>query len=170
MGPPRQPFDQGDIIRGMGRPTKLTPVLQERLISVIRRGHYISTACQAAGISKEALSQWRERAARGEELYMAFVAAAEKARAEAEITLFDRVISAAELPGAQGWLPAITALERSRPERYGRQDRLLEGRTLVEIEVRVLYVNPPPQPLLEGEVLELPPGASDDDATSTSVP
>ena len=160
-------------IDGIGRPTKLTPALQERLVEVIRRGHYISTACQAAGISQEALSQWRDRAAKGEELYMAFVDAAEKARAEAEITLFDRVISASELPGAQGWLPAITALERSRPERYGRQDRLqVEGRTLVEIEVRVSYVNPP-QLELEGEVLELPPGEpglSDDDATGTSVP
>ena len=47
----------------MGRPTKLTPEVHERIANAIRRGNYIETAAALAGISKVALYDWLHRGA-----------------------------------------------------------------------------------------------------------
>ena len=49
----------------LGRPTDLTPELQEKICSIIADGNYIETACNAVGIAqREArLSVWHVKEA-----------------------------------------------------------------------------------------------------------
>lgn len=46
----------------IGRPTKLTPELQEKICKYVANGNYFTTACQAVGISYQTYLNWLERA------------------------------------------------------------------------------------------------------------
>jgi hypothetical protein len=50
---PRRPED--------GRPTLLTPELQERIVRVVRAGNYLKTAAQFCGIGESTLRLWLQR-------------------------------------------------------------------------------------------------------------
>jgi hypothetical protein len=41
-----------------GRPTLLTPDLQQRIVELVQAGNYLSTAAEAAGIARRTLYQW----------------------------------------------------------------------------------------------------------------
>ena len=49
---------------GGGRPTKLTPEVQERLTSAIRAGNFYEAACGYAGIDYRTFRRWMERGER----------------------------------------------------------------------------------------------------------
>lgn len=69
-----------------GRPTKLTPALQDEIIKAIRAGNYMETAAAYQGVDKTTLYEWLRRgkaASRG--IYAEFSHAIEKALAVAEI-------------------------------------------------------------------------------------
>lgn len=72
-----------------GRPTKLTPEVQEVIVSAIRAGNYIETAAALAGISKDALYDWLKKGndpygfAKAR-IYREFADAVKKAVAESE--------------------------------------------------------------------------------------
>lgn len=116
-----------------GRPTKFTPERTERLIEAIRAGNYRITACQYAGISKHTLRNWIA-IAQGPDAppeYLDFLAALEKAEAEAEAYDLALIRNAArgEKDPATGeytvkpqWQAAAWRLERKNPERWGRRD------------------------------------------------
>ena len=77
----------------MGRRTKLSPEVQQRICECLRKGHYAKTAAVLAGISEPTLYTWLERGEAGEEPYAAFRDAIEEANAEAEDMLLETVIS-----------------------------------------------------------------------------
>ena len=64
-----------------GRPTKLTPEVQARIVEAIEAGNYIEVAAAAAGISKPTFYGWMQRGTDepGSE-YSDFRNAVEKAR------------------------------------------------------------------------------------------
>ena len=99
--------------------TKLTPESQKKLISYIKAGSYVETACNAVGISKVTFYDWLKRGKK-EEFYLNFLNAIKKAKAEAEIRNIAIVQKAAE----KSWPAAMTWLERKYPQRWGRKDRL----------------------------------------------
>lgn len=104
-----------------GRPTKLTPELQNEICRVIRAGNYIETASAYAGISKDTLYRWLKqgkRAKRGK--YRDFSDAVEKALAESEIRDVTIIAKAAE----DNWQAAAWRLERKFPDRWGRKERV----------------------------------------------
>jgi transposase len=84
-----------------GRPTKLTPEVQARIITYLRGGSYIETAAAACGIHKDTLYEWLKIATKVRELgithfkkgeqrnhaqaCLEFSDSVEKALAEAEI-------------------------------------------------------------------------------------
>jgi transposase len=105
-----------------GRPTKLTPALQEKIVMVIRGGNYIETAAAYAGISKQTLYNWLRRGARQKSgQYREFALAVEQALAEAEM----RDLALIEQAARDGkWQAAAWRLERRFPKRWGRQDYL----------------------------------------------
>lgn len=43
----------------MGRPTILTPELQEKILKYVREGNFIETACAACGVNKQSLFNWK---------------------------------------------------------------------------------------------------------------
>lgn len=126
-----------------GRPTKLTPELQDEICKVIRSGNYIETAAAFAGINKTTLYDWMKRGAREkerieknprakirktEEPFVEFSNAIEKALAHAEIRDVAIIGKAAE----ENWQAAAWRLERKFPERWGRKVMVKEVDSLIK--------------------------------------
>lgn len=143
-----------------GRPTKLTPELQEKICGYIAAGNYLITACNAVDINPETYRRWLEWADKeskdGGGIYHGFYVAIKKAEAEREAVIVQRLLDAS-MPGerkrvvktdAEGketievtetggeWLAAATFLERRHPERWGRKDRS----TLVVEETKQIII------------------------------
>lgn len=89
----------------MGRPTDLTPEVQEKIVKALRAGNHFSTACEYAGI---AVGTGREWLARGQgadwttqkgrsplPIYAEFADAIKKAMADAEAGALQRIMKAA---------------------------------------------------------------------------
>lgn len=104
--------------RPIGRPSKLTPELQERLVALIRAGNYVETAVLLVGLSKQTFYEWLRKGReqkRGK--YAAFADAIERAAAEADERDLRRIDEAAD----KGiWQAAAWRLERRRPDQFGR--------------------------------------------------
>lgn len=119
--------------RKLGRHTKLTPEIQEKIVSTISQsGSYATVAARAAGISERAFYNWLTRGAKGEQPYLAFLEAVSKAEAEAEVATGAKVFT-----GAKDWVSAATWLERTKRERWSRSDKLLIGPLLGPVEFHV---------------------------------
>ena len=105
----------------MGRRSKLTPEVQEKICNYVRQGLTYEIAARAAGISESTFYRWRERgekARRGK--YREFWEALKKAEAEAEQVLVQRILDASN----DTWQAAAWILERRHPERWARKDRV----------------------------------------------
>lgn len=105
----------------MGRPTKLTPEVQEKIVTALRAGNYQETAALYAGITAATFYDWMNRGKNEpESIYAEFLDAVEKAKADAEVrdvVLIDRA-------AADGnWQAAAWKLERKFPQRWGRVNR-----------------------------------------------
>jgi hypothetical protein len=134
-----------------GRQTKLTTALQEQLCAAVALGVAPSTAGAYLGIGKAVVLEWIARgegrhASRGPtRLYADFAEAIEKARAQDELRRMGRleqaarggqVVSEKTTRFADGrtvterqytrpeWTADAWVLERTRPDQYGRRDRL----------------------------------------------
>jgi hypothetical protein len=117
----------------MGRPTKLTPELQKKIVKLVRDGNYFETAAQAAGIAKSTLYDWLKRGEAGEEPFAEFSNALKKAEAEAEVDVVATI--RAGLRDAPQWQSAMTFAERRWASRYARRDPDHElKRTNLELE------------------------------------
>ncbi|GAI79278.1 unnamed protein product [marine sediment metagenome] len=57
----------------IGKNTKLTPELQEKIIKYIRGGNYVETACNAVGVHKTNFYIWLKRGKAGEEPFLYFL-------------------------------------------------------------------------------------------------
>ena len=121
------------------RTSKLTPQMIDKLAKIVREGHYIVTACQAAGIHKTTFYDWLTKGDKEIErgvtsLNTHLIYAIKKAEAQAEQDLLS-VIKDKAINGKE-WLPAMTILERRHPERWGRKDRS----TLVVEETKQIII------------------------------
>ncbi|MBH8598606.1 MULTISPECIES: hypothetical protein [unclassified Thermoactinomyces] len=106
----------------MARPTKLTPDIQKKIVSIIRLGHYIETAAAYAGISKQTIYNWMRQGAREEKgKYRNFHDAVTKALAEAEIRELAYIDQAAK---KGSWQAAAWILSRRFPNRWGKETAL----------------------------------------------
>ena len=69
-----------------GRPDKLTEECAAKIIELVRKGNFKTTAARAAGIHPDTLDNWIKRGKEeGEGKYFLFFTALEKADAQAEI-------------------------------------------------------------------------------------
>lgn len=113
----------------MARPISLTPAVQETILAAIRAGNYKATACAKAGIHRDTLHGWEQRAATGEEPFASFSDALQKAEAEGEATLLDEIRCAQpSIPGEGGrgadiWQAKAWILERRWPKRWAARVR-----------------------------------------------
>lgn len=109
----------------MGRPTKLTDEVQQRVVSALRAGQRLDVAASHAGVAAATVREWvaRGRGTDGRRhtaRYAAFAEAVERAPASAEMRAVATVLKAGEstLQACAWWL------ERTRPEHYGRRARV----------------------------------------------
>ena len=103
----------------LGRRSKLTQQLIERICEQVEAGNYIRTACGNVGISESTFHAWREKGESGVGgLYLEFVEALKKSEAAAEANLLS-IIQADPSWQSKAWI-----LERRCPEHWGRRGRL----------------------------------------------
>jgi hypothetical protein len=105
----------------IGRPSKLTPAVKQRLLDAIRAGNYFEAACVYAGIGETTFYRWMERgekASSGE--YREFWESVKKAEAEAEA----RVVALwqQEIPG--NWQAARDFLARRFSDRWSPKEKV----------------------------------------------
>lgn len=107
----------------MGRPTKLTPEVQERIVQALRAGNYQETAATYANITAKTFYEWMKRGESDDEserIYRDFREAVEKAKADAEV----RDVALIDKAATDGsWQAAAWKLERKFPQRWGRVHR-----------------------------------------------
>jgi len=131
-----------------GRPTKLTPEVQDAILRALRAGNYMETAAAFGGVHKDTLYDWLKRGradiVKGKEdgLYASFVRALDKAVADGEVRDVAIIAEAAQGRPAQldrdgnviraavppQWTASAWRLERRWPKKWGRFDRVgVEG-------------------------------------------
>jgi transposase len=106
----------------MGRPSKLTDELSERLVRAIRAGNFPDVAARHAGIHPATYHRWMERGAPGRDAaadapFRRFRSEVERALADAEAAQVGLILQAAR---AGRWQAAAWLLERRFPARWGR--------------------------------------------------
>ena len=135
-----------------GRPSKLTPKIQEMILDCIRMGLTYSKAAELVGITRHTLLNWRKWGqAEKSGIYFNFFNALQKAEAEGEIQCLQKIQEAARggqeiidskelyqgkklikqitktVKSVPDWRAAAWILERRYPERYGRRRNLDDG-------------------------------------------
>lgn len=102
----------------MGRPTKLTPELQERIVQAVRAGNHFEAAARSAGIAQSTFYRWLERGAEEDDgAYSDFRAALRRAEAESEV----HAVAVIRKAMTDDWRAALALIERRYPERWRRQ-------------------------------------------------
>jgi transposase len=103
----------------MGKPSKLTPEVQKRIVDAIQLGSTYELAAQYGGIVYETFRVWMDK-------YPAFSAAVKEAEGKAAVQWLAKIEKAAN-DGA--WQAAAWKLERRYPGEYGRTvvDQRLSG-------------------------------------------
>lgn len=105
-----------------GRPSKLTPETQKRILEALSVGTTYELACQYAGISYETFRRWMntgEDAKTGQ--FRAFYEAVKEAEGRAVVGWLAKIEQAAS---AGNWQAAAWKLERRYPSEFGRKDRI----------------------------------------------
>ena len=102
----------------MARRTKLTPEVQERIVTAIRAGSFREPAARSAGVSAATFYRWM-RLGREETsgIHRDFLEAVRRAEGEAEVHAI--AVIRKEMPG--DWRAALAYLERRHSERWGRR-------------------------------------------------
>ncbi len=104
-----------------GRTTKLTPEVQEKIVSAIRAGNYANVAAEYAGIGERTFYRWLQQGSEEEQgIYGQFRQAVKTAERESEV----RAVAIIQKHMDDNWQAAMTYLERKHPSRWGRRDRL----------------------------------------------
>ena len=101
-----------------GRPSKLTPELQEEIVNYIKMGNFIETTCVTAGINKSTFYDWMKRGneSKRHTIYKKFYEAVRQAQAWSEARDVAIISNHAET----NWRAAAWKLESRFSERWGK--------------------------------------------------
>jgi hypothetical protein len=115
-----------------GRPTKLTPAIEERVLHAIKLGASRADAAQFAGIGERTLREWmRLGADEAEGPHAALRARVLEAEGQVKVTLVGCVLKAA----VSDWRAALALLQCRHPTEFGDKSVLfLVRHALSEIE------------------------------------
>jgi len=113
-----------------GRPSKLTPAVQEKVVQALHIGNHRKHAAQFAGIDECTLRRWMARGKNpAEEAYVAFRQAVEEAEAKAHVMAMGAIAKAARTD----WRAAAWMLERRLPEHYAPRSSLFDPYRTLEL-------------------------------------
>jgi len=121
-----------------GRPTKLTPEVQDKISEALRLGSYAEIAARYAGIHPATFYDWMKRGAddlatgRGT-IYSEFHETVKEAEALCEVRACG-IISKAM---GDSWQAAMTYLERKHPGRWSRNERRELSGTLQVVPINL---------------------------------
>lgn len=103
--------------RAVGRPTKLTPEVEQIIVGALSEGNYVGVACTLADVSEVTFYNWVNAADNESpgDLHYEFLKAVKKASAVAEASSVRQIRS-----GDKMWAAHMTFLERRFRERWGR--------------------------------------------------
>ena len=116
----------------VGRPTKLTPEVQERIVKAIGLGATYEHAALAGGVCYVTFNEWMKKGEAGKAPYADFVDAVKLAEGEAVARWLGMIEDAAV---AGTWQAAAWKLERRYPETYGRQEQRIKHEGEVTLHV-----------------------------------
>ena len=101
----------------MGRPTKLTKEVTDKIVQAIRTGNYAEAASRLAGIGPSTYFRWMERGSQEDAgIYREFYEAVRRAEAEAEV----HAVAIVRRAMSDDWRAALAYLERRHPVRWRR--------------------------------------------------
>ncbi|MEM1349833.1 MAG: hypothetical protein AAGI01_14825 [Myxococcota bacterium] len=108
----------------MGRPTKLTPDLQEKLLKAVESGHSDTYAAASVGISRYTLMLWKLRGREGDPEFFNFFNRYTRAHESRRLTLE----TAVRADAAENGELALKALPVLHPREHGKgaRDREIE--------------------------------------------
>ena len=116
----------------MGRPSKLTPEVQEKICQAIRAGNYYEAACAYGGIAYSTFREWMVRGEKDKSgKYREFMEAIKRAEYEAEA----RLVAMWQKHMPDNWQAIATFLERRYPERWGRRNLNIEHSGEIGIKI-----------------------------------
>ena len=131
-----------ESMKAIGRPTKISEEVIDTVTNFILRGNYIETSCLAAGITRQSYHVWFGKAAEEigagvkpeESMFIRFCYACEKARAQAEVFLTNKVMTRDAFWQRFSWM-----LERTRPHLYGvrQQIEITQDLTVTSVSLPV---------------------------------
>jgi hypothetical protein len=101
----------------VGRKTKFTAAVAERIVSAIRAGNYARVAAEGAGIHRDTFYDWLKRGDTGEKPFSDVSDAVARASADAEMRAVGLIAKAMD----EDWRAALEYLKRRHPDRW--QDR-----------------------------------------------
>ena len=104
-----------------GRPSKLTPEVQERICNAIRAGNYYEASCAYAGVDYTTFRLWMQKGEKAKSgKFFDFFDAVTKAQADAEVFL----VANWKKHVPEDWRAAKEMLARRFPERWGPKDKI----------------------------------------------
>jgi len=114
-----------------GRPTKLTPAVQEKIVQALQLCNRRKDAAEYAGINDATLRRWMARGKNAnDEEYAAFRQAVIEAEAKAQILAMGCI--ATEIRNGN-WKAAAWYLERKAPEHYSPRSSLFDPYRTLEL-------------------------------------
>lgn len=105
-------------VKKIGRRTKLTKAIKEKLLSNIKMGLPIKESCSLAGIVRQTYYNWIEKAEKGNREFLDFLDTLEAAEAEAQAILVQKLNNDGNPTSWQ------FILERRWSDNWGRKDKL----------------------------------------------
>ena len=146
-------------------PRKLNQGMIDALSEYVSKGNYAQHASYLCGIDEHTLIRWMKLGAEEmvkeepdtENMYLRLYSSIKRARAEAQVEMI-KVARDSAKQKKDGYL-AITFLERTDPDNWGRKDRtrvdISETRQITITHVEVVLNEAGQAPVIEGEPREL---------------
>lgn len=104
-------------------PQAWTPEAHERFMNMIRKGHYISSACSGSGLNRRNVDKWVQKGRQSKQLaernfYTEFVEEFDFAMSLAE----DKFLSVVSNAGEDDWRAAAWVMERRWADRWAKKE------------------------------------------------
>ena len=133
-----------------GRPTKLTPDVQDLIVDGINAGLTFGLTCARAGVNPATFYRWLEKGETAKSgVYSEFCDTVSRAKADSAL----RLVSQITLQAPTDWRAAAFLLERRFPDDYGKRSEITgKDGGPVKVEAKTQHVFQP-TPELWDEVL-----------------